>query len=322
MAARLFAACAVLLCCILAVRRAFAPVAEYLSCEEHGGFTVSAPGSESSDKIGSELGACLHRSFDGTYVFFTFSPTIDRFVSNPMLRDGGLYDHMVHAALEDTIARSERCNADGAVVVDVGANLGTLTLFASSRACAVVSFELQDRVARVLQASIHVNLFQNAVVRRQPVSDVAGQFATFSDSSINPGGVAMTITTANASRTGITVTLDGEFPAPTLIRFLKIDTEGHELPVLRGARSLFEEHRVEAVVLELRAGQAVEAAEFLYSKGYTCRIPTSGTNEGRALYAFETVFPPGPPRSKSAFIEKVSGQPLDLFSNPYCRWSW
>jgi FkbM family methyltransferase len=239
-----------------------------------------------------------------------------------MLRDGGLYDHMVHAALEDTLARSERCTANSAVVVDVGANLGTLTLFASSRACTVVSFELQDRVANVLQASVHANLFQNTVVRRQAVSDIAGQYATFSDNSANPGGVGMLITTANASRAGKTVTLDGEFPAPALIRFLKIDTEGHELPVLRGARSLFEGHRIEAVVLELRASQAVDAAEFLYSKGYTCRIPTSGTNTGRALYAVETVFPQGPPASKMSFIERVGGLEPDLFHNPYCRWSW
>jgi FkbM family methyltransferase len=219
-------------------------------CEVRGAVTVGAPWS--SLLLGGESNACIARSFDGTYSFFTFDPSVDVFVSAPMIRDGGLYDHMVHAALEDTLERSRsaaNAHAAPAMVVDAGANIGTLTLFASSRGCTVVSYELQSRVARMLDASLLVNGFHNAVVRLQAVSDAAGQNVTYADVPQNPGGVSVVFSSSgSAERTVQTVTLDGEFPPPARIQFLKIDTEGHELPILRGAKSLFSEHRVESVV--------------------------------------------------------------------------
>lgn len=239
-------------------------------CEKHGAITVGEPWA--SLLLGGESNACIARSFDGAYSFFTFDPSVDVYVSKNMLENAGLYDHMVHTAFEDTLARAKASeNAhDPVVVVDAGANLGTLTLFASSRGCTVISFELQSRVVRMLEASIYVNRFRNTVVRTMAVSEVAGQIVTFKDVPDNPGGVGLVAGSdaSTSTRTVRTVTLDGEFPSPARIPFLKIDAEGHELPILRGAKSLFAEHRVDSVVLELRAHQAKEAAEFLYSNGY------------------------------------------------------
>lgn len=240
------------------------------ACEKCGAITVGEPWA--SLLLGGESNACIARSFDGAYSFFTFDPSVDVYVSKSMLENAGLYDHMVHTALEDTLARAKASeNAhDPVVVVDAGANLGTLTLFASSRGCTVISFELQSRVVHMLEASIYVNRFRNTVVRTMAVSEVAGQIVTYKDVPDNPGGVGLVVGSdaSTSTRTVKTVTLDGEFPSPARIQFLKIDTEGHELPILRGAKSLFAEHRVDSVVLELRAHQAKEAAEFLYSNGY------------------------------------------------------
>jgi hypothetical protein len=86
--------------------------------------------------------------------------------------------------------------------------------------------------------------------------------------------------------------------------------------------------------MELRAGQAKEAAEFLYSNGYTCRIPQMNNLDGaggKALYPVEAMFPPGPPATKDAFIraidqkrytDKTNTTTIDFFLNPYCRTSW
>ena len=61
------------------------------------------------------------------------------------------------------------------------------------------------------------------------------------------------------------------------MHLLKIDTQGHELGVLRGAQRLFEEERINMVELEfwpkgMTAGgaNAVEVLDFLHSFGFMC----------------------------------------------------
>ena len=61
------------------------------------------------------------------------------------------------------------------------------------------------------------------------------------------------------------------------IHLLKIDTQGHELAVLRGARRLLEQGRVRMVALEfwprgMAAGglDAVEALDLLHACGFVC----------------------------------------------------
>lgn len=150
------------------------------------GLSVSTAGT-----IGGGYGACLQRSFDGTYNFFTFHPLVDKHVSSGMLRDGGLYDHMLHTCFQFAMDKVQgECTSDNSVVVDVGCNLGTLTLFALSRGCRTVSFDLQSRIVGMLEASIYTNRFLSGVVQNVAVSNVSGNSVAFSDHPHNPGGVS------------------------------------------------------------------------------------------------------------------------------------
>ena len=61
------------------------------------------------------------------------------------------------------------------------------------------------------------------------------------------------------------------------VHLLKIDTQGHELSVLRGAQRLFEEERINIVELEfwpkgMEAGgvNAVEVLDYLHGFGFMC----------------------------------------------------
>lgn len=54
-----------------------------------------------------------------------------------------------------------------------------------------------------------------------------------------------------------------EFPSDSLV--IKLDAEGHELKILAGARALFEQHRVKAVLID---GCGTEAKDFLIANNF------------------------------------------------------
>ena len=70
-----------------------------------------------------------------------------------------------------------------------------------------------------------------------------------------------------------TVPLDTDFPNPEVIFFLKVDTQGHDGHVFRGARKLFQEHRVLFAVFEITpsvmgVGATVDMMKNLHAYGY------------------------------------------------------
>jgi FkbM family methyltransferase len=158
-----------------------------------------------------------------------------------------------------------RAVQDGDVAVDIGANVGYFTVLLATLAGPrgrVVSFEPgADNLAR-LQRNITVSGSENITIVTQPASDVAGptRFYLNSDSS---GGHALWDPgrfPGNAKSAAqplvvdvVATTLDEALarlglPPPKLI---KIDTEGAEHRVLKGAAGLLRERRVPYIIAEL-----------------------------------------------------------------------
>ncbi|TRW17197.1 FkbM family methyltransferase [Glacieibacterium frigidum] len=153
----------------------------------------------------------------------------------------------------------------GMTVFDVGAHLGELSrLFASLAVGGTVhAFEANPGVAAELRENIRgiANLVVNAVA----VSDHAGSVQLhsydgpfrafnsladrpFADYGIDPGPVR---------RDTVPATTIDDYCAANAIRsidLLKIDVEGAELQVLRGARAMLAESRIACVIFEF--GQA------------------------------------------------------------------
>jgi FkbM family methyltransferase len=132
----------------------------------------------------------------------------------------------------------------GDVVIDVGANIGTHTVFFAQRVGAtgqVHAFEPQRIVFQSLCANLALNGLLNvrafhAAVAREP-GTIAVPPVAYAEPG-NQGGVALA-TNATAAGEGERVplmTLDGL--GIDRCRLLKIDVEGMELDVLEGGRSL------------------------------------------------------------------------------------
>lgn len=127
--------------------------------------------------------------------------------------------------------------------VDVGANIGTYAVPAASLVGGsgfVVAFEAHPMTFLFLQRSIQSNGLTNVRPLNKAVSDRDGT-VRIAYNPINPGETHISTLDDTSTIAVEAITLDGALAGfdPMLIRYLKIDVEGFEMPVLRGcARTL------------------------------------------------------------------------------------
>lgn len=161
------------------------------------------------------------------------------------------------------------------LAIDVGAHLGDYTFFMRRHSAGCVAFECNPRLTAHLR-----RLYGDTIdLRAEAVSDHAGSAVLRIPTEERTGLGRATIDPENplakdfASFNEVevkTVRLDDAVARP--VGLIKIDVEGHEMAVLRGARSILERDKPNLIVeLEDRhaPGCVVAAFEFLGPLGYT-----------------------------------------------------
>lgn len=169
----------------------------------------------------------------------------------------------------------------GDVAVDVGANKGSHVLWLA-RAVGppgrVVAFEPQARLAARLAEIARRAKLGNVEVVSHAVGDKLGTAELhIPDALIDPPGASLSrAAVAGEPSTAVSVevtTLDHFLRAETRpIRALKIDVEGHERAVLRGARSILSSHApllvMECEARHLAGGSVMDVLAELRELGY------------------------------------------------------
>ena len=124
---------------------------------------------------------------------------------------------------------------EGKVVYDIGAFHGLLTMYFARHATQVVAWEPNSKNRRRLEENLRLNSFSNVIVRPYGLSSEPA-VASMTFDSLVPGTASLDTNIATGSRheTVELRTLDQEqgLKAPDLI---KVDVEGFELEVLKGA---------------------------------------------------------------------------------------
>jgi FkbM family methyltransferase len=137
----------------------------------------------------------------------------------------------------------------GEIAVDIGANKGSYLVWLSRqvRHGQVVAFEPQDHLARYLRQVVRRCRLKNVVVEAKAVSDEAGRCVMYAanDLAAAPGAMLLEFHCKPELCHPIEVervTLDGYFAGrKARVAALKIDVEGHEPAVFRGAERLLAE---------------------------------------------------------------------------------
>lgn len=190
------------------------------------------------------------------------------------------------------------------IALDVGANIGVLTLClnellkARGRKFKVLSFEPNPYVFRRLQTTMALNgCPENIVLRNVALADKASPQANLhcvdpieiyqgnhslllnekiaGSLSGHIRSVSVAVSTVDAEVERLKSSISAEEGCSPRVSFIKIDVEGAELAVLRGARKTLQEDRP-FVILELQPSRllhlGIEPVDFqwLYESGYYC----------------------------------------------------
>jgi FkbM family methyltransferase len=169
----------------------------------------------------------------------------------------------------------------GMTVLDIGANIGLYSLLSAKRldgSGVVHAFEPTPFVAKRLRDNVRLNHFQNVIVNQIALSDQAGtaKFYVHEEADCNSLGVV-----SSNSIEVQTMSLDEYVGSAAIQRvdLIKIDVEGAEVKVLRGAHVLLSRADAPVMMLEfnppLLAAMGTnddELAALLSSYGYKLQL--------------------------------------------------
>lgn len=151
----------------------------------------------------------------------------------------------------------------GELVVDVGAHIGTYTLRAAKAGADVVAFEPNPDSYRLLCENVKLNGFRHVSCRNVALGSETG-VAQLIVPDVYLGRAWTSVGAQDSKGISVRLTrLDDEIPESPArpIDWLKVDVEGFELEVLKGATGLL--HRTKRIIIEITHGNESLAEELL-----------------------------------------------------------
>jgi FkbM family methyltransferase len=162
----------------------------------------------------------------------------DPFVSKPIMETGSYEPHLTEAIADELTT--------GATFIDVGANLGWFALLAASRVGPngfVLAVEADPSNAELLCRSSRESGFRNVVVLPIAASDAPGAMILQRTGGSNAAVFVAAGPSAPGDRLTSCVPLDALSGLLDRVDVMKVDVEGAELLVLRGAVNLIRRYR-------------------------------------------------------------------------------
>lgn len=128
----------------------------------------------------------------------------------------------------------------GDCFIDVGANIGLISIFASycvGNNGKVLAYEALPRTAELLQENIALNRVKNIEVNKFALGSTEGSAMIYENWQINRGGASLLVKTEDSIAIEVEIyQLDTVLPEDYRPKMIKIDVEGFELEVLKGAK--------------------------------------------------------------------------------------
>lgn len=170
---------------------------------------------------------------------------------------------------KDEIGILRSCCDKNTIFLDIGANIGAYSMMLSDIAESVYAFEPHPFTASRCKMNFLLNGINESGVKQVALSDKVGEVCFTNDIDISA------MNKISESSNGIKVktqTLDNfvldENFSDKHDFVLKIDVEGHEISVLKGAANFFKAYNIKAFMIEIFDTTFEEAKEIIESYGY------------------------------------------------------
>ncbi len=188
--------------------------------------------------------------------------TVDKGLEKKIF-DNGVYE-------EGALTVIGKCLRKGDIFVDVGSNIGLMSLLSSRIVCEggeVYSFEPQPNTFAILKTNIEINKADNIFGYNIALGSVRGSATIYNSHNGNRGAASFIKSTESCSK-GVNVsiqTLDDFISEKNIsnIRMIKIDVEGWELEVLKGAQNILGSPEAPIICIEYSNLHPVYQGELL-----------------------------------------------------------
>ena len=201
----------------------------------------------------------------------------------------GQYIYATGRYEEKAVAVMKGLLRPGDTVVDVGANVGYLTLVAARQVGptgSVTAFEPLPSARSWLARNVALNGFGNVTIREEAVCDRHGTASFTVGPAHHTSTSSLMYESGDGSKVEVRCTrLDDVLEGAAAVRLLKIDVEGAEGLVLDGARETLTRH-APAVIIELNSDGPIETLRALGYDGRTLDNREIGVVTGQANAVF------------------------------------
>jgi len=194
---------------------------------------------------------------------------------------------------------------DHGLLIDVGAHIGTVSIPLAKAGNTVVAFEMVSENIEKLEVGRQANSLSNLQIEQIALSDSRGILSFVGE------GPWSSIVDGVQQRTSVCDTLDGFAAERGLFNdavgdvLIKIDVEGHELEVIRGALGTIERMRPSILyesILGLAAEKSKATAALLLERNY------------ELYYVFEAVVTPMEAGFQEPFLANILAIPREQLS--------
>jgi FkbM family methyltransferase len=142
---------------------------------------------------------------------------------------------------------------EGEVFVDVGTNIGLMSLFASQlvkTSGKVYAFEPHPLTRQILLENIEMNSAENILVSAYAAGSERGRSRIFDGKDQNRGSASLSLEGQISKGYEVEVISLDEFFGEKHISMMKVDVEGYELEVLKGAQNILKRDQPPFLIVE------------------------------------------------------------------------
>ena len=182
------------------------------------------------------------------------------------------------------------CLNRGDCFVDIGANIGLMSIFASQcvgNSGKILAFEAHPETHELLLENIILNHIENTDTFNFALGNETGKATIYDNWNVNRGGASLVIHAENSTGFEVDVkTLDEVIQNDFQPKMIKIDVEGFEFQVLKGATNTIKNCKpiliIEFSVSRENQYDPFEMIDFIESIGFYEIFKLSGTKERKS----------------------------------------